>query len=1204
MTNYAQTFPVFTFTKSKINNLLPSLSTMYIFKDSEGFVWISTLKGLCRYDGNSIKIFKQDKNNPTSIGGIAAGYICEDKEGNIWASLANGSISKYNKCNNKFATYTHYYNNKNDSVKFDYGRILCSSNNDIVYGHIDGYNNAVYDKNINRFKLLSVDTTNDGFNHKQASNGLVGVMVEVDNGKDLYLVSVNGLFSYDVKTKLKKRITKSSLYTPMDLYKDNIGQLWLGEWDGGLNIVNPVTGARQNIVPNKTIGAIDSYKDINGKMWIVASEFKTGSIVIIDPITKKYTSQVIKTSDQSSPNALAGKMLTSFNGKILFTSINGIYEMTESNTGISNVFTYKLGAPVDVYYDNLVRSGVELANGDYIFSKLGYNGILRYDNNLQLKKTIKNYTYNGKTYELDVRSFLKLGENKYLLTGPAGIALYDDEKIVPLNYISSNPANNSSILRNVREALPIDAENYWIRLTGGGIVQYNITTKTITKTYTTAKDNIPLETIISIQYDGAGNLWAVSFTHVFKYNKKTKEFEDQSINRKHKPITHMRKCCFDKQQNLWVTGLGGLLHYDFKTNKETIYSTENGLSDDDVFSVLPYDSNSILITQKTCITHFDFTTKNFTVFNNKNGMPYSTNEYDAALVLDKNKYLLIGNSGVISKINVANYLANAKQSSNIVITQVEGSNTDEEIVIDKGIKKVDLHFENFPTNILFSVINYSISDDISYYYRYSGKDSSWIKCANGIVPVNTITPGTYTIEVTASIAGKFVDAKDQITFTIIPRWFETLWFKIIAGVLSLFFIFLLYRWRIKTAKKSQMQQTEIQRLAAQEYKTQLELSQISNYFSTSLSKMNNIDDVLWDVAKNLIGKLGFEDCMIYTWNADKTKLIQKAGYGPKGSIEEIEKQPFDVVYGQGVVGYVAQKKESVIIADTRLDKRYRMDEMNRLSEICVPIIYQNELLGIIDSEHHQLKFFNTTHLQLLNTIAGYIANKIVDIKNNEALFLANQKLNEVQLDALRSQMNPHFIFNCLNSIKLYTSQNKNEAAADYLTKFSKLIRKSLENSRSRTISLADELETLELYIQLEGMRFKEKLKYKIILSPDVDSSFIEIPPMLIQPYVENAIWHGLMQKEEGGSITIHIDKLPAENVLVIVIKDDGIGREKAALLKSKSSTTHKSFGTKVTDERVALINKIYNTNAKIVISDRIENNTIAGTIVTIQIPFE
>jgi putative methionine-R-sulfoxide reductase with GAF domain len=109
--------------------------------------------------------------------------------------------------------------------------------------------------------------------------------------------------------------------------------------------------------------------------------------------------------------------------------------------------------------------------------------------------------------------------------------------------------------------------------------------------------------------------------------------------------------------------------------------------------------------------------------------------------------------------------------------------------------------------------------------------------------------------------------------------------------------------------------------------------------------------------------------MMYLWNDDKTKMIQKAGFGPKGSAEKIEPQPFDVVPGQGVVGYVMQTCEPVLISDTSKDVRYRPDEMTRLSEITVPIIYDNELIGVIDSEHHERSFFTQQHLQILSTIA-------------------------------------------------------------------------------------------------------------------------------------------------------------------------------------------------------------------------------------------
>src|SRR6185369_17844075 len=110
------------------------------------------------------------------------------------------------------------------------------------------------------------------------------------------------------------------------------------------------------------------------------------------------------------------------------------------------------------------------------------------------------------------------------------------------------------------------------------------------------------------------------------------------------------------------------------------------------------------------------------------------------------------------------------------------------------------------------------------------------------------------------------------------------------------------------------------------YKYQFELEQISNYFSSSLAGKTNVDAVLWDVAKNLIGRLNYVDCMIYLWNEDKTRMVQKAAFGPKGNPEAIRNQIFDVVPGQGVVGYVMQTQEPVLIPDTRNDPRYRIDE--------------------------------------------------------------------------------------------------------------------------------------------------------------------------------------------------------------------------------------------------------------------------------------
>lgn len=232
-----------------------------------------------------------------------------------------------------------------------------------------------------------------------------------------------------------------------------------------------------------------------------------------------------------------------------------------------------------------------------------------------------------------------------------------------------------------------------------------------------------------------------------------------------------------------------------------------------------------------------------------------------------------------------------------------------------------------------------------------------------------------------------------------------------------------------------------------------------------------------------------------------------------------------------------------------------------------------------------------------------MAGEKIQQQQKEAEF--QRQLGDISLSALRSQMNPHFIFNCLNSIKLYTTQNDTEAASEYLTKFSRLIRVVLENSRSERITLAAELDALRLYIEMEAMRFKDKLHYNISVAKDVDLDYIEIPPLLLQPYVENAIWHGLMQKEQGGQIDIAVSMQHNESILVINITDNGIGRAKSAERMSKTATKHKSYGMKVTSERLALINQVYKTGANVTINDLTDSyGQAAGTEVVITIPID
>jgi ligand-binding sensor domain-containing protein len=212
-----------------------------------------------------------------------------------------------------------------------------------------------------------------------------------------------------------------------------------------------------------------------------------------------------------------------------------------------------------------------------------------------------------------------------------------------------------------------------------------------------------------------------------------------------------------------------------------------------------------------------------------------------------------------------------------------------------------------------------------------------------------------------------------------------------------------------------------------------------------------------------------------------------------------------------------------------------------------------------------------------------------------------QKASELEMQALRAQMNPHFIFNSLNSINRFILQNNKAEASEYLIKFSKLVRMILQNSQASLISLESELESLGLYLEMEALRFNYHFDYKISVPKDLDIEVLKVQPLIIQPYVENAIWHGLMQKEEKGQLDIEVWQ--EGDWLYLKITDNGIGRRKASELASKSATRHKSMGLRITASRIAMMQHSNGDESPVKVNDLVESDgTAAGTEVVIRIP--
>jgi ligand-binding sensor domain-containing protein len=217
-----------------------------------------------------------------------------------------------------------------------------------------------------------------------------------------------------------------------------------------------------------------------------------------------------------------------------------------------------------------------------------------------------------------------------------------------------------------------------------------------------------------------------------------------------------------------------------------------------------------------------------------------------------------------------------------------------------------------------------------------------------------------------------------------------------------------------------------------------------------------------------------------------------------------------------------------------------------------------------------------------------------------AVVATERRLVDLEQQALRAQMNPHFIFNALNSVQLYILENDRRKANKYLSNFSKLVRSTLDNSAEKLILIEKELESIESYLALETLRFKDKINYEITLDDNLKNQGFKIPPLLLQPYVENAIWHGLMPKQKGGSVKINIsDQQPH---ILCSIEDNGIGRKNALLLKRKKQKEHKSFGMNTTLNRIELMKAIYGKSFSVAIIDIENDDEALGTRIEITIP--
>ena len=1168
-------------------------------------MWFGSYNGLHKHEGTSIKVYKKSGSDSASLSSKEMHAVFEDRLGFIWAGTTGG----LDKLNPKTGAILHYKlkspNREDNFIGYIYS-VFQDDKDDIwvatdVGIFIISYNTGNYVQ-LPENKRTSKGAPDYGLLYKGSVKTNTGIWM-LAAGYVIFYEFKSGQFFHQYNNPFHKKIFSlrkaNNAEGKSELCMDSANNLYF--------VYNNTLLMKYNIITEKLDSFLFAFPknawqccyslaaDYKGNVWI---GFRYGGLLFFNSASQQFTPIQYKDDNSLIQSDYVYSLCEDYLKRMWVSTNNGIFIINYYDSAVQQKnFSIKNGIDNIDYPSAIISKDDEgniyapyFAGGLFTYNIL--NGSTRYFPITDTTVKTFGYVFTGE------KNKLYIGNKETLLSANTSHNKIKLETPVQYryNFLSTVPGRVNWVFKYNENAIYFKKGN-------GSIYYYNGTDS--------------LETIVSTGFSkqacvSVNNKYLFLLTEnddIVKRDFLSLKMDTFFVRRKLQALnfsyTNTRDIADDGKGNIWITSQNGLIKYDLQNETAEVYTTADGLLHDFSFTLCVDSKKRLWVGSMGGVNLYNAEKNTFTnVFTQS---PDKLSNYFGSSLEGKDGHIYFLFNGNLVNVNPDKFLAQKIEERLLQLDEVQ----------------VNGAAVNFSTNILsslsyeqnriyfrFGLLEFVQPEKVNYHYWLQGLDKNWVDLgAHSEVTFNSLQPGSYTLHVKATdVYGKQVKEMLTISFRIKPPFWKTWWFMMLSSILLAALIYLLIKWREKNIKTIAKEKLKVQQLNAAQYKSKLEMEQIINYFSSSLIDKNTIDDVLWDVAKNLIGRLGFEDCMIYLWNSGKTKMIQRAGHGPKGSVEDIENLLFDVSPGQGVVGYVIQTKLPVLIADTSKDTRYRVDDVERLSELTVPVIYNDELIGVIDSEHQQRNFFTQQHLRVLSTIATLVANKIKSIESEQSLQQTkiemlgiNEKLSEAKLEALRSQMNPHFIFNSLNAIQECILTNKIDAAYEYLSKFSKLQRMVLNNSAKEFISLSSELEMLRLYLALESLRFSQSFTYTIKINKETDADEITVPSMIIQPYVENAIWHGLRNKTGEKNLTITFEENAGE--LTVTIDDNGIGRTQAAAIKAQKLGAAESKGTVLCEQRINILSLKYHVNIFIEMIDKTDDkNEPAGTTVTIKLP--
>ena len=701
-----------------------------------------------------------------------------------------------------------------------------------------------------------------------------------------------------------------------------------------------------------------------------------------------------------------------------------------------------------------------------------------------------------------------------------------------------------------------------------------------------------------IGYDRDGNLWLAGHG-LLRYNNTTRIFDryidsfpfikmaDRQVN----------SFAVDYRKRIWLnSNNNGLACYDPADNQWKVFTTADGLPDNNIADMKAM-GNKLWLATFSGIACIDLSSFHITSFDAEDGLPDLPVYISARFSDGHNGKATLGFTNTLARFDAALGYQKTETPRLFIesITTVRGQ--DKAYVGSYPLKQFTTTWNNSGLMVTIGTINFFTNQAQRFAFRITGnRPGPWTSLGkNNSFSIASLAPGDHLIEVKlTSLNHRWPDKIISFTISVIPPlWMES-WFAGLVFVSLFLAVYTVFHRRVSAIKRKEQTKTAFAKLKAEEYKMQYELEQISHFFSSALPGDCDIDEMLHIVAKDLIGKIYHEDCVIYLWDNLSNKLVPKAICRTGRSAGAGKRDISDLAARQDLVKYMTNVREALRSNPEPNINIYRINDHRFTTHLYVPIVHSRELLGAIDTEHPGKDYFQERDIKILTTIATMIAGRIKQIESMHSLQIKqreiahiNQQLAEAQLSALQTQMNPHFIFNALNSIKGMILNNEQRQASKYLSKFANMIRMTLTQSKQVFITLDENVEYLETYLAMEQLRFDDSFSYRCEVQEDIDRQDVLVPALMIQPLAENGIWHGLLNKEGEKNITVRFSKTNEE--ISCVVEDNGIGINRSLQQKKDDRPAHQPVGLTNLRNRIAILNEKYATCCSLEITDLTEH---------------